>query len=263
MRWHRRSKLAMALVVVAAPFALYVSALTAEAVSARNAARKLDRVEALRLGDPMSDFTQIIGACKLDDPDRATDVGCTITSGAHWFEFPWSLLARLPVERTWPMYRLLEKAGLRSWSLTVCAREEGGRLRSISARFFVVGRYETLGTSWEISEQVPTRRGRTDRLTSDEQRTYFHWYHITSGISGEGLRIQTTPRSTVEELRARRINRRCLMSFRGCDGLCELLPDAMPLITKRGIGLGCTSVPESWCEPDRCRAEMRSHGIFP
>jgi len=89
---------------------------------------------------------------------------------------------------------------------------------------------------------------------------YMHWYHITSMPSGEGFRVYATNESTDKELRARHINPACLLSFRGCDGLCELLPDAVPVLNDRHRGWGgCCSVPRSWCElkDDDCRLGFR------
>jgi len=76
-----------------------------------------------------------------------------------------------------------------------------------------------------------------------------HWFHITSLPGGEGFSINATPASTVQELASRRINRGCLFSSAGCDGLCELLPDAVPVLKERNRGWGGgTGVPKSKCD---------------
>jgi hypothetical protein len=75
--------------------------------------------------------------------------------------------------------------------------------------------------------------------------------------SGEGFRVYAIKESTDKELRTRRINRTCLFSFRGCDGLCELIPDAVPVLIERHRSWGgCCSVPPSWYElkNDDCRS---------
>jgi hypothetical protein len=113
---------------------------------------------------------------------------------------------------------------------------------------------------WDLSNHIPEPY-RDEELSADAKRTLMHWYHITSMPSGEGFRIYVTSSSTDKELNARRINRKCFLSFRGCDGLCELLPDAIPVLNERGRTFGgCTSVPRSWCElkNDNCRKAFES-----
>jgi hypothetical protein len=75
------------------------------------------------------------------------------------------------------------------------------------------------------------------------------WYHITSVPSGEGFTVHATPISTEKELNARRINRGCLFSSRGCDGLCELLSEAIPVLRERNSSWGgWTDATPSKCE---------------
>ena len=148
--------------------------------------------------------------------------------------------------------------GLRGRYLSVHARIDQPQIRSMAVTLIVVGRYESLGNMWQIADRVP-QQYQKESLGTDDQRTYMAWIHITSIPPGEGLRLYATPTSTPQELQARHANPMCLFSFRGCDGLCELLPDAIPILNerKRGWG-GCTGVPPSWCELkyDDCRSSI-------
>lgn len=237
--------------VVAAAFASYLFLLAMEAYSARAASKMLDRLGPLRMGDSAKQFQQAVRGCGIEK--SGDDSLCIVTAGAFRFPLPWKLLWKLPND--WP-YRatdFLDGAGLRYWRLVADASVHDGRIQQLSLHLFVVGRYESLGAEWAISDHVPERYLKFMHLSSLEQRTYIGWFHITSIPSGEGFRIHATADSTAKELRARRINRECLFSFRGCDGLCELLPDAIPVLNDRNRGGGgWTSVP-----PARCDSEIK------
>jgi hypothetical protein len=231
----------------------YLLLLGMEAYSAWLVSSTLDRIEALRVGDPYSTFERATEGCSRIE---ATSSGRICSSGAGAFHFSalWKLESKLP--EAYRLENLLNKAGLRYWFLTTSGSADNGRIREISTYLYLVGRYEALGTRWELAASIPSRYDQF-ASTSVDRRTYMGWYHITSMPSGEGFGIYATPASTDQELLARRINRKCFFSFRGCDGLCELLPDAIPVLNerKRSWG-GCCGVPRSWCElkNDTCRA---------
>jgi hypothetical protein len=167
-----------------------------------------------------------------------------MTAGAFRFRGPSQVMWRLPDS----LREGLNRAGLRYWRLTAFASIHNERIESVSVTLYSVGRYEALGSNWGFSNRIPPQYARW-ATSPEQQRTYMGWYHITSVPSGEGFHVYATPGSTQKELRARRINRRCLFSFRGCDGLCELLPDAVPVLKERNSSSGGgTGAPPSRCE---------------
>jgi hypothetical protein len=232
---------------MAAMVAAYLMLLAAEAYSAFDASKILDRVEALRLGSSISDFQRATRPCKIERD--AADHVCVLTPVLFRTQYPWVLLWKLPDDWGYWAQRLLDRGGLRYWHIVVSASVHEGRIASIATSAYVVGRYEALGAKWEISDAEPKPWAVTPQ-TADDRRTMMHWYHITSLPSGEGFWIHATSASTEKELRARRMNRKCLFSFRGCDGLCELMPDALPVLRdrKRSWGGWCGGIPRSWCD---------------
>ena len=81
------------------------------------------------------------------------------------------------------------------------------------------------------------------------------WYHIMSVPPGGGCRHFYYCGQYTKELLAGRINRKGLLSFSRCDGLCELLPDAVAVLKERNESWGgCTEVPRSRCDilKDNC-----------
>jgi len=226
---------------------LYIGLLGMQAHSKRQASRILDRIEALRVGDPQTKFESAVEGCLLERDSEGTR--CVLTSGAYRFQPLWIELWKvLPDSWSEAIWESSNKAGLRYWRLNIFASAQDGLVRNISANLYVVGRYEALGTEWTIGSDLPSRYAREGR-DIDDTRTYMSWYHITSRPSGEGFRIYTIPQSTPKELLARKINRKCMLSFKGCDGLCELLPDAMAVLADRHLDWGGHAcVPRSPCE---------------
>jgi hypothetical protein len=219
--------------------AIYLSLLGLEAYSARQAAKVLSGLEALRLGDPVADFDKIVSGM----PTRYGDH--VMTAGG------WAAAEKLPGQsvRNLKVREVLCRAGLRWWELSVSSDAQNGKLTAISVRLLVEGRYETLGARWTLRPDIPWPESEMG-LTGEDLRTAIGWVHITSARSGEGLRINATPQSTAQELHARTINRRCLFSFRGCDGFCQLLPDVVPVLKERKRNWGTsTGVPRSPCDP--------------
>ena len=222
---------------------LYVLLLSMQAYSQHQASDVLDRLEALRVGDPEVKFENAIKGT----PKTGNQFGealYTVTSGPYRLPSILRLAEKMPTS----IWQLSNRLGLRYWRLDITSSSEKGRVRDVWAYSYVVGRHEALGAEWKIAPALPdVYELRSSR--PDEQRTYMGWYHITSSPSGEGFSIYATPASTDPELMARHINRKCFLSIRGCDGLCELLPDAIPVLKQRNKGFGgCTSVPHSRCE---------------
>jgi len=236
---------------------LYVVLLGMQAYSQRQASHLLDRVEALRLGDSEASFDSAVNGFPLKKTSSGTL--CTVTSGAYRFAALWRVIWELPEKPGSSIWTFCNKVGLRYWRLDVMSSAENGRIGDISTYLYVVGRYEALGAEWRIAPTVPSRYDQYLRAPYD-QRTYMTWYHITSRPSGEGFAIHATPQTNQDDLLARRINRKCLFAFRGGDGLCELLPDAVPVLEERHTAWGgCSDVPRSWCDLkyDNCRESFR------
>lgn len=225
---------------------LYLVLLGMEAYSKHRASHLLDRIEALRLGDPKATFESAVKGL----PVKNTSSGslCTVTSGAYRFAGLWRVIWQLPGKPGSSFWTFCNRAGLRYWRLDISSSSDDGRIRALWASLYVVGRYESLGAEWRIAPAVPSPYNRNIREPYD-QRTYMTWYHITSRPSGEGFAIYATRESTEDELMARKINRKCFLSFRGCDGLCELLPHAIPVLVDRHRDWGGgTCVPRSHCD---------------
>ena len=228
------ARIAVGLMVLV-PLGLYLILLGEEKYSAREAAKMLDNLEAIRIGDPASNFDKAVRGCAVELTNSVAQ--CIVAAGPFRWETPWIFLSKLPFVSHSKLSSLLDRAGLRYWRLAAFSTVQEGRIRKVSVLFNVEGRYETLGASWGISEQVPARYA--DRaMSAAQRRTYMGWYHITSAPGGEGFTIQATQGSTEKELAARSINRSCLFTSRGCDGLCELLPDVAPVLKERGSSWG-------------------------
>ena len=220
--------------LILAPVFLYLILFAMEVYSAHQASVALTQLENLRLDDPASS----VSAFK-------TEAGVyVLNAGAFRLERLWDWMWTFSPDCAERLFYFASRAGLRWWRLTTSATAENGKLRGVSVGFMVVGRYEMLGTGWNLEgshdPSVWTRRAATD----SDRRTFLHWFAITSMPSGEGLRIEVTPESTSTELAARHINRKCLLTVHGCDGLCELLPRASKLLRERGTDWGgYTSAP--------------------
>ncbi len=244
------------LVFVGGCIIAYTLLIGLQAYAAWRTARILDGVERLRVGDPSEYFEAAARGCNgIVRTSSSTE--CWLMAGAFRFNAPWRVLQKLPDPWYYDVLSLANRAGLRYWDLRLSASTSEGRITEISANLYSVGRYEALGARWTVASSVALPYDA--ELAHMDKRTYMNWYHITSMPSGEGFRIYATQKSTEKELRARRINRGCLLSFRGCDGLCELLPDALPVLIERHRSWGgCCGVPPSWCDlkNDDCRSSL-------
>ncbi len=222
--------------------ALYLSLLGLEAYSAGKAAKVLSEIESLRIGDPVANFEKVVSGI----PTRYSEH--VLTAGA------WEVIGKLPrplaqVFSSFKLREILCRAGLRWWELGVSADVQHAKLSALSVWLLVDGRYEMLGTRWTLTPGIPWPESEME-LTGDDLRTPIGWFHITSARGGEGIRINATDLSTKEELAARTVNRKCLLSFRGCGGFCELLPDVVPVLKERKRNWGTsTGVPRAPCDP--------------
>ena len=241
-KWARFVVAALAL-LIASLVALYMCLLGMQAYSARQASIALSRLETLKLGDPAASYDQAVSGLR-------NEAGVHIlTAGAFWFPELWDCAWKLPERSALELMHLSSRAGLRWWRLTTSASTQDGKIGGVFVRLMVAGRYETLGAAWALEPHIPSLYEQWP-LSLDERRTYVGWFSITSWPSGEGFHINATGQSTGKELLARRINGKCLFSFRGCDGLCELLPDAVPVLQDRRRGWGGgTGAPRSACDP--------------
>ncbi|HXZ42145.1 MAG TPA: hypothetical protein VEG68_15475 [Terriglobales bacterium] len=198
------------------------------------------------MGDPAENFDQAVRPCPMEKTNSGRI--CVLTAGAFRFGVVARLLSDLPADWAFNVSRLLDRAALRYWRVVASDAVAEGRIEGVSVGLMVAGRYETLGARWGISDSIPARYAKLEP-SADQQRTYMGWFNITSIPGGEGFSIQATRASTDRELQARRINRRCLLTFRGCDGLCEFLPDAVPVLRERkSTWGGWTGAPPSKCE---------------
>lgn len=231
-------------VCVGLPLALYAALLAGNALSAWRISRVLNRLEKIRVGDPAPTLLSAIEGCSIKEID--SEYFCQIYHFPFQFEWLDAAFWKLPRAVTWA--ERLRHLGLREQYLRVSATIDQQRVKSVSVALMVAGRYESLGSQWEISEHIP-ERDLDESSPPEDHRTFVNWFHITNIRPGEGFRLAVTPLSAVGELQARHANARCLFSFLGCDGLCELMPNAIPVLKQRNRGFGgCTNVPHSRCE---------------
>jgi hypothetical protein len=234
----------LSLVFLGLPLVVYAALLAGNALSAWRISRVLNRLERIRVGDPASTLLSAIEGCAIKEVD--SEYYCQIYHFQLQFQWIDAAFAKFPGEVTWA--ERLRHLGLREQYLSVSATVDHQRVQRISVGLIVAGRYESMGSQWEIAEHVPERHLDASSPNEDH-RTFMNWFHITSFRSGEGFHVFVTPASTPLELQARHANPHCLFSFQGCDGLCELMPDAIPVLKERNRGFGgCTNVPHSRCE---------------
>lgn len=248
---------ALTAVFLGLPLAGYATLLATNALSARRISRVLIGLEEIRLGDPPSAFFDAIKGCTIQQQD--SEYFCQMIHFQLQFARLQSGIWKMP--ESWMFDDRLRRLGLRTQYLNIFVTIDHKKIQTLSVTLIVDGRYESLGQHWEIAERIPELYLDDPSTTPEDRRTYMRWFHITSARPGEGFHIDATPSSTREELRARHANPHCLFSFVGCDGLCELMPDAIPVLQqrKRGFG-GCTSTPASHCEltyESDCRKDVK------
>jgi hypothetical protein len=128
---------------------------------------------------------------------------------------------------------LADRAGLRTWELRANCGTKDGHVSGVTAGVMVDGRQEVLGGGWRLASASPD-----DLLTHEPDKsvaTSIHFAAIDGPPNGEYVEILATMRSSPTDLAARRINRGCLLSFRGCESLCQLLPNATPILQARDL----------------------------
>src|SRR5579885_2843384 len=222
----------LTLVFVGFPLAAYAALLAGNALSAWRISGILNHLEKVRVGDPDTVLMNTEG-CAFKQID--SEYFCQIYHFPFQFEWLDAAIWKLPRAATWA--ERFRRLGLREQYVSVSATIDHQRVKSIWVADMVAGRYESLGNQWEIAEHVPERH-LDDSLPPEDLRTFMNWFHITNIRPGEGLHLFVTPTSTPDELRARHANPRCLFSFRGCDGLCDLMPDAIRVLKQRNRGFG-------------------------
>jgi hypothetical protein len=220
-------------------FLLYLVLLGAEYFSMRQASRMLNRLEAIRPGDPVAQLDKALKDCAIHRDGFGYQ--CQIISGADRFGVLGALASKLTLEQNYKLRRMLDRAGLRSWALFVSSRVRDGSITDVYTHVTVWGEPMTLGAGWYIATRLPELE--TEISDPDEQRTRIRGYHITSLPGGEGITVETTPVSTQQEMLARRIDRACLFSFRGCRDLCEILPNAAVVGRERAVARGIALQP--------------------
>jgi hypothetical protein len=237
----------------------YLVALGSEAYSAWEASRMLAKLEALRVGSPVSEFDYAVRPCEVET------TGSThlyvMTAGPFRTRTPWQLLFKLPARIVIPAKDVLRRAGLRAWRIMVRPTVRDGRIRSLLVLFTLDRGNVALGAEWELSERFQERLERGAPIEQDPH-TVFEIYHINTVPGGQGISVHTTSASTDEELRARHIDRNCLFSFGGCEGLSEVLPGVLPVLKAHGqlrIWCGCDFSTVPWCDlsKDKCRTELQ------
>jgi hypothetical protein len=222
-----------ALVLVGIPVALYAFLFALQAYSVWQASRTLDKLEALRLGDSAQDCDRALKHLRLEDGMH------TMATGGYRFERPlsWIWKTRLAYKDI----PLADRAGLRSWKLWAGCGTKDGRVSSVTAMLIVNGKEEALGAGWWLTSVIPDfePRHEPDRNVA----THVGSFSIDGSPNGAGVKIYTTARSSSAGLAARRVNRSCLLSFRGCESFCQLLPQAVPLFEEGNLtSFACQSL---------------------
>jgi hypothetical protein len=123
--------------------AFYLILLGEERYSAWQASKMLDDLEAIRIGDPATNFERAARGCKIERTNSSR--ACIVTSGAFRWASPWVLMWKLPGAWAFKLSKWLDRAGLRYWKLDASSTVQDGRLQSVSVRLSVDGRYEELG----------------------------------------------------------------------------------------------------------------------
>lgn len=217
------------LVLILLPTAPYGFLLILQTYSAWQARRTLDRLEALRLGDPAADFDRAVRSCKAEYGTRS------LTAGAYRFALLVDKLWNLAPSIAEGVYDALNFGGLHYWRLNAADTVKDGRIVGLSVGLMAVGRGETFGAQWRIASTIPDRclRGFQDKNAS----TCVSPFAISSNPGGEGYRFFLTDRSSKRDLEARIVNRSCLFPFHSCKSIFEFLPRANRLIQEQNVSI--------------------------
>ena len=118
--------------------------------------------------------------------------------------------------------RLQALLGLRDWGIVAELSIRSGRVRSVSAMTIFEGRTQWLGHKWEVAESMP-RSDMPARTYAIGAAHLTMWNGRTFG--GEMITNFLTPRASNDEIEtAHTFNSKCLISLKGCDGLCDVAP---------------------------------------
>jgi hypothetical protein len=231
-----------ATIVLLVPIAIYVVLLATEAYSAHRTSIALTRLENLRLGDPVSSYEQAVSGFAQSD-------GSQLLIGGP------CRLAGLILGRIWmsnedlgnELSYLFNRAGLRFWQLRTSSSSQDGKLTQLSVGLMVVGRNEMLGSGWRLVPRITNFHGWTPRSDLD-RRVVVNWFHITSNPSGEGYHFEISSEATPQEIEARQLNRKCMLSLHGCENVCELMPNLLRILRQRNsLWQGATDIPSLPC----------------
>lgn len=213
--------------LVGIPVSLYAFLFALQAYSVWQAARTLDRLDALRIGDPARECDR---ALESSAPEYATH---TIAAGAYRFVRLTQWAVKIEPRLADKGIALADRAGLRSWKLWTGCGIKDGHVSGVAAGLMVDGREEILGAGWQLVSAIPDDllRHELDKSVA----TSIHFAAIDGPPNGEYVEILATMRSSPADLAARRINQGCLLSFHGCESLCQLLPQAKPIFEERNL----------------------------
>jgi|GEM_PF-5902329 hypothetical protein len=174
----------LAVVLLGLPLTVYATLLAGNALSAWRISRVLNRLEKIRVGDPAPILFRTIEGCAVKQSGSEYD--CQIYHFPLQFQWLDAAFSKLPNVVTWD--ERLGRLGLRKQYLSVCATIDRERVQRIAVGLMVAGRYESMGSQWEIAEHIPERH--LDASLSDEdRRTFMNWFHITSFRPGEGFHL--------------------------------------------------------------------------
>ncbi|MGA3054992.1 MAG: hypothetical protein ABSD63_12355 [Candidatus Korobacteraceae bacterium] len=224
------------------PVAIYLALLAMEAYSAHQASIALTRLENLKLGDPISAYERAVSGFVQSEDTQL------LISGPYRLGEPvlvriWLSNEALGNELSYQFNR----AGLRFWQLRTSSSSQDGKLTKVSVGLMVVGRNEMLGSGWRLVPKITDFHGWSPRSDLDE-RVVVSWFHITSNPPGEGYHFEISSEATPQELQARQLNRKCLLSFRGCENVCELMPNLLTILRQRNsLWQAVTDVPSLPC----------------
>jgi hypothetical protein len=204
--------------------ALYLAALCDGLYEARRAMRIYNQVLTVRLEDTVAEFNRKAPGCKVRNADG--EYNCLVTPIRQRIEdrFDWYMMHVHENAYLWQNIRR-QKIGLRDWHLVVRVVVRQGRVGEMQAEFFVVGRDMMLGCFWGLTPDLRRAGLGTDSTTQANANTALYATNITSSWSGQGYRMEFTPRSDAHDLHMREVNDRCLTSFTGCRDSRELLPN--------------------------------------
>ena len=216
-----------AVLLLGIPVVLYLFLFTLQAYSVWQASRTLDRLEALRIGDPAEKCDKALEHLQPEDGTH------TMGAGAYRFVRLTEWAGRVAPRLAYKGVALADHAGLRTWKLRANCGKKDGHVSGATAGLMVDGREEVLGGGWRLVSAIPD-----DLLRHEPDKsvaTVIRFAAIDGPPNGENIVIHTTIRSSPADLAARRINPRCLLSFRGCESLCQLLPQAAPILEARDL----------------------------